>query len=457
MSLEHCPSATYALFAPVFLILWPMPKRSPARKKLIDAALALFSSQGVTETTTRQIADRAGVNEVTIFRQFGNKHGLMLAAIEEAEVFSNVGEALLLQSQEVSGLDQALRDYADGRLEALESMPDFVRSLVGESGQYAPEHRQAIGRELTQANRFVAQYLEAAIQRGQLKTALSAEKIASLLNSLLLGYAVLEFTSEFHLLWRDRQDFLNSLVGLFLHGAVQDGGVQNGGVQNGAVQASYSAPEQTVTVDIQPNAQPKIIEDLPAPLVHDLLRQGKERGPQDYALMYVLFGAGLAPEEIAALERQHHSCDRTQQLLRIPAHIPSNAAPRMVPINQWILGKRYGSYQKNPLTQWLKNRKDESPSLFINEADNPLTAAAIVERWQTCARKFGSNLTIGQAQQTWRVDMLVRGISMENLSLITGVTVAGLQPYGDRARVKQALNQAVQLDQKRAGEGGEPE
>ena len=416
-----------------------MPKRSPARKKLIDAALELFSSQGVTETTTRQIAERAGVNEVTIFRQFGNKHGLMLAAIEETEVFSSVGESLLKQAREVSGLDQALRDYADGRLEALESMPNFVRSLVGESGQYAPEHRQAIGRELTQANRFVAQYLDAAIQRGQLKTTLSAENIASLLNSLILGYAVLEFTSGFHLLWRDRQDFLNNLVGLFLRGAVQSPSSE-----------VYAANNQTVTVSIQP----EIIEDLPAPLVHDLLRQGKERGQQDYALMYVLFGAGLSPQEVASLERQHHSCDRTQQLLRIPTTLDNNPTPRMVPINQWILGKRYGSYQKNPLTQWLRNRKDESPSLFVNEADNPLTAEAIAERWQACTRKFGSDLTIQQAQQTWRVDMLVRGMSLDNLSLITGVGSTELTPYVERARVKKALDQAVQLDQKRPGDVG---
>ncbi len=373
----------------------------------------------------------------------------MLAAIEETEIFSNVGETLLQQAREVRGLDQALRDYADGRLEALESIPDFVRSLVGESGQYAPEHRQAIGRELTQANRFVAQYLDAAIQRGQLQTALSSEKIASLLNSLLLGYAVLEFTSEFHLLWRDRQDFLESLVDLFLRGAVEHPAAETYGFQSSNANHAVSNP-QTVTVDVQP----AIIEDLPAPVVHDLLRQGKERGYQDYALIYVLFGAGLSPEEIARLERQHHSCDRTQHLLRIPATIPGNDSPRMVPINQWIMGKRYGSYQKNPLTQWLKNRKDDSPALFVNEADNPLTAEAIAERWQACARKFGSNLTIEQARQTWLVDMLVRGMSLDNLSLITGVNAADLAPYAERARVKTALDQAIQLDKKRPGEGG---
>jgi len=41
--------------------------------------------------------------------------------------------------------------------------------------------------------------------------------LASLLNELLLGYAVIELTSEFQ---QNREDFLENLVELFLHGAV---------------------------------------------------------------------------------------------------------------------------------------------------------------------------------------------------------------------------------------------
>jgi AcrR family transcriptional regulator len=52
---------------------------SSTRQRLINAALELFSSQGVTETTTRQIAELAQVNEVTLFRQFGNKQGIALS------------------------------------------------------------------------------------------------------------------------------------------------------------------------------------------------------------------------------------------------------------------------------------------------------------------------------------------------------------------------------------------
>ena len=406
-------------------------KRPPTRQRLIDAALELFSSQGVTETTTRQIAELAGVNEVTLFRQFGNKHGLLLAVIKETAVFTSLAKSLVQQAPPNGSLEQALRDYADSRLEALEAIPEFVRSFVGEAGQYPAENRQAIGREFTQANRFVAQYLETAIHRGQLHTLLPAEKISSLLNSLLLGYAVLEFTSEFHQLWDDRQDFLENLVKLFLHGAV--------------AQVSDSAPNAMAPLTSAPI--PPMVADLPPHMVHAILRKAKKLDLQAYALIYVLFGAGLSPREITWLEQSHHISNRHQHLLQI-----TQGAVRQAPINQWIADKRYGSYTNNPLKQWLKSRKDNQSALFLNAAEQPMSEDDIHLCWQDCTEDLitpeGSPLAIEQTQHTWRVDMLVRGIRLEDLSLLTGLTIVELQPYAHRAKERLALEAAIRLDHK---------
>jgi AcrR family transcriptional regulator len=195
-------------------------RRNLTRQRLIHAAIKLFAAQGVTDTTTKQIAESAGVNEVTLFRNFGSKHGLLLAVIEEAAVFTQLGKNLVQQADQTSSIHQALKDYATACLVTLERVPEVVRSVVGESGQFPSENRVALGRGLTQANHYVAEYFQAVIDRGQFHTHLSADKLASLLNGMLLGYAVIEFTSEFHNLWQDRDDFLENLVTLFLHGAV---------------------------------------------------------------------------------------------------------------------------------------------------------------------------------------------------------------------------------------------
>lgn len=48
-------------------------------EKILDAASALFAARGYAGTTTRAIAEQAGVNEVTIFRHFENKPGVLKA------------------------------------------------------------------------------------------------------------------------------------------------------------------------------------------------------------------------------------------------------------------------------------------------------------------------------------------------------------------------------------------
>ena len=60
--------------------------------QILDAALAVIAQQGYAGATTRQIADAAGINEVTLFRRFGSKQNLLKAVVEqEAENFSTSG------------------------------------------------------------------------------------------------------------------------------------------------------------------------------------------------------------------------------------------------------------------------------------------------------------------------------------------------------------------------------
>jgi AcrR family transcriptional regulator len=52
------------------------------RSRILKAASDLYGETGFRGTTTRQIARRAGVNEVTLFRQFGTKTALLHEAIK---------------------------------------------------------------------------------------------------------------------------------------------------------------------------------------------------------------------------------------------------------------------------------------------------------------------------------------------------------------------------------------
>ncbi|WP_310418397.1 TetR family transcriptional regulator [Chamaesiphon sp. OTE_8_metabat_110] len=406
------------------LYLMPSP-RNLNRQKIIQAAIELFANQGVSETTTKQIAELAQVNEVTLFRQFGNKHGLLLAVIEDAAVFAQLGQSLSTELPPASNLAEMLRTYANTCLQALEQTPAVIRSLVGESGQYSTENRQGLGRSFDRANRRVAKYLKTNIGESQSDLQLPIEQLTSLLHTLLFGYATIELTSEFHGLWRDRTDFLDRVVKLFVAGAM-------------AVNSQHS----TVT---NPTDTPAIQLDLPASIVHQILQQAKKHSLQTYALAYVLFGTGLSISEIIALTRSNHVSSNDLQLLQI-----TRGAIRQVPVNQWILGKRYGSYLKNPLTQWLRSRKDSNLALFINSDDTALTAGDLHQLWQQSTHEIiaptGAPPTIAQAQVTWCVEMIMRGLSIEAMQVLTGWETSQLEPYVHRAKELTVLAQAFNVD-----------
>ena len=409
-----------------YLHLLSMPgSRQSTRTRLIEAALQLFAHKGVTETTTKEVAELAQVNEVTLFRHFGSKHGLLLAVMENAAVFAQLGKALVEQVEvDQKSISQTLKHYAEDSLQALERVPELVRSVVGEAGQYPLENRLALGQGLTQANRDVAQFLAKAVEDEGWHSRFPPEKLASLLNGLLLGYFIIKSTSAGDALWERQEDFLESLVELFLQGAI------------------FPAPDTLAKL----SPQKLEVADLPANLVHSILQRGKKLGRQAYALVYVLFGAGLSVPELINLKRSHVVCEPQQHILQINAGVK-----RQVPVNQWIAGKRYGYPTSNPLTQWLKSRKDNQNALFLNEQE-PLSERDLTALWQTLTQGLltpeGQPPAIEQARQTWCVDMLMKGIELESLSILSGMTFEELQPYAQKAREKAALEQANRLDQK---------
>lgn len=74
-----------------------------AGARILSAAAELFGERGYKATTTRAIAERAGVNEVTLFRRFKNKQGV-LAALGERWAASMAGFAV-----------ESIRDPSDTR------------------------------------------------------------------------------------------------------------------------------------------------------------------------------------------------------------------------------------------------------------------------------------------------------------------------------------------------------
>jgi AcrR family transcriptional regulator len=98
------------------------------RDQLLDAAVRLYAEAGYRGATTRRIAEEAGVNEITLFRQFGSKDALIREAISRA------GTALTPDPLPATPKDpsQELREWARAHIAELRERRSLIRTCMGE-------------------------------------------------------------------------------------------------------------------------------------------------------------------------------------------------------------------------------------------------------------------------------------------------------------------------------------
>ena len=97
-------------------------QHSPARTRVLDAALDLFARHGVSGTSLQMIADGVGITKAAVYHQFRTKDNVVLAvterelgrlapALEEAEAHSDgpqARDALLVHAIEMAVRDRRL-------------------------------------------------------------------------------------------------------------------------------------------------------------------------------------------------------------------------------------------------------------------------------------------------------------------------------------------------------------
>jgi AcrR family transcriptional regulator len=105
--------------------------RSPARERILDAALDLFAEKGFAGATTRDISAKAEVNEVTLFRHFDSKKGLYAAVISERSPVAEVERRLEFDTG--IPVDELLRANAASVLSVLRANRRHFMLLMGDA------------------------------------------------------------------------------------------------------------------------------------------------------------------------------------------------------------------------------------------------------------------------------------------------------------------------------------
>jgi len=189
---------------------------SPAADKVLDAAAQLFAERGYQATTTRQLAERAGVNEVSVFRGFGTKQGVLAAVVQRvvAEQPGRAASALaeLPLAEAVSELAQ--REVTNGlRDGGLMTRLAFEARTVPEVAEIFAGGPQA---NLAAMTAFFAQRQG----RGEVRADLAAETIAEAFFSLTSSFVIMRTVLGFEAGSAQAvEQSVSDLVALFLGGA----------------------------------------------------------------------------------------------------------------------------------------------------------------------------------------------------------------------------------------------
>lgn len=136
---------------------------SELETRILQAARHLFAHKGYDGTTTRDLAQKAGVAEATLFRHFPNKKAILITVVTEGWV-----EILTDLLTELSGMSnyKAVATMLHRRMMHLHENADMMRICFLEA-QFHPELRDRIQSEIIVKMTDVSEaFFETAMQKG---------------------------------------------------------------------------------------------------------------------------------------------------------------------------------------------------------------------------------------------------------------------------------------------------
>lgn len=192
------------------------PETQSTRQRLLDAARMEFSDKGIESATTRGIAERAGCNEVTLFRHFESKQKLLGAVVQHT---SEEFLALCECPEAFSGdpFKDLLR-LAKIYNESMERCEGMMRALIGEGRRQPHLCKELIGDVLLPFHRGIATYLDLRKKEGLVRENLNTMAFAEIFTASLMG-GLLRRSSGLSAM--DRNSWLENTVDLMVHGIMR--------------------------------------------------------------------------------------------------------------------------------------------------------------------------------------------------------------------------------------------
>ena len=141
----------------------PVPTETETSTRILQAARQLFARKGYDGTTTKDLAQAAGVAEGTVFRHFSNKKAILISVATAGWI--EILTDLLTELSEM-GSYKAVNQVMRRRMLNLHENGDLLRVCFLEA-QFHPELRERIQSEVIAKMTDVAEaFFETAMDKG---------------------------------------------------------------------------------------------------------------------------------------------------------------------------------------------------------------------------------------------------------------------------------------------------
>jgi AcrR family transcriptional regulator len=163
------------------------PNPDQTRARIMQAASQLFTEKGFAGTTTRAIAESAGINEVTLFRHFGTKEKLAKAIMDQ------YGGAAIAENLELSFSGDYVQDLTLIGYAMVKVMSErivAIRMSICEAGSF-PEFQQVIAENPRQLRQMLARYFQRQMDKEVIHTG-HPEAMAQAFLGMFFSYIVLQ-------------------------------------------------------------------------------------------------------------------------------------------------------------------------------------------------------------------------------------------------------------------------
>ncbi len=155
------------------------------RDEILAAAAEVFAQHGFRGSTTRRIADAAGVNEITLFRQFGSKEALIRESMRH--MTQSVG---LSKLPEVAVDPEAeLTDWSESYIQHLRLRSSIIRKTMGEIEE-RPEMSECASYVPRKASNELCLYLTALRRDGRTTEEFDPKTAAAMLMGAIFADAM---------------------------------------------------------------------------------------------------------------------------------------------------------------------------------------------------------------------------------------------------------------------------